>query len=77
MPDEQGYVSYLLDFATATSRLQGIERFVLQKAYDLWRSDAEIEAFYDAELEKWQKRQAQKEDQERQRQFPRTPRRAL
>ena len=54
MPDEQGYVSYLLDFQAAMDRLHDVERVVLQKAYDLWRADAEIGAYWSDAAVKWQ-----------------------
>lgn len=68
MPDEKDYVSYLLDYNTAYKNLRGVDRIVMQKAYELWQNDAETDAYLRAQLEKWQRSQAQREERERQRQ---------
>lgn len=55
MEDEQGYVSHLVDIQTALKHLGGsFERVVVERAFSLWRSDADIEAHYNALREKWQ-----------------------
>ena len=66
MPDEKSYVSYLLDYKTAVENLEGIDRIVTQKAYELWQSDAHIEANLEAKMARW-KKNAEREVEERQR----------
>lgn len=61
MPDEKGYVSQIVDPTTALRYLGGTERVVVDKAFQLWRADAQLEAWMIRDAEK----RAERKEQER------------
>jgi hypothetical protein len=45
MPDEQNYTSYLLSIDDVIQKLGGVERRVVEYAWELYRSTLELEAY--------------------------------
>lgn len=64
MPDEKNYVSYVVDRGAALRCLGETERVVLEKAFQLWQADAELEAYMIRDQENRRKR-AERKEQER------------
>lgn len=57
MPDEQNYVSHLVEMKDAMERLDGIESMVVSRAYDRWQQTIEFRQQWQQAEEAAQRRQ--------------------